>query len=491
MILIFSDVVDKYWVFYQRNGQMDNRIVKELEAIVGKDNVSTAVSDKITHSYDATQERHLPDVVVYAGTTEEVSLVVKLANRWKIPVLPRGAGSGFTGGTLPVRGGIVLVLTKMDRIIDIDTENLIAEVEPGVVTAELQRQVEKLGLFYPPDPASKEFSTLGGNVAECAGGPRCVKYGVTKDYILGLEVVTPTGDIIRTGGRTLKNVVGYDLTRLFVGSEGTLGIATKIILKLLPKPAAKKTMLVQFETIDGAAQSVSAIIGAKIIPTTLEFMDGATIDCIRGVSSVDLPEDCRALLIIEVDGDALVLDQQVKQILAVIQPFGILHTRIAETDEESEEIWQVRRIVSPSLRKVNPDKFNEDIVVPRSKVPDMIRVLEKIAADYGVPIVNFGHAGDGNIHVNVMVDLQKEGMPQKIEKVMDEIFSAAVRLRGAISGEHGIGTSKAKYMSMNLDLATIDYMRRIKAALDPDNILNPGKIFLENYPQPPAVLSTK
>ena len=410
---------------------MNDQIVKELIDIVGKDNVSTAVTDKITHSYDATQERHLPDAVVYAATTEEVSLVVKLANRWKIPVLPRGAGSGFTGGTLPVRGGIVLVLTRMDKIIDIDTENLIAEVEPGVVTAELQRQVEKLGLFYPPDPASKDFSTLGGNVAECAGGPRCVKYGVTKDYILGLEVVTPTGDIIHTGGRTLKNVVGYDLTKLFVGSEGTLGIATRIILKLLPKPEAKKTMLVQFETIDGAAQSVSAIIGAKIIPTTLEFLDAATIDCIRGASTIPLPEICRAILIIEVDGDAQVLDRQVQQILAIIKPFGILHTQIAETEAESEEIWQVRRIVSPSLRKVNPDKFNEDIVVPRSKVPDMIRALEKISTDYGVPIINFGHAGDGNIHVNVMVDLQEHGMPEKVEKVMDEVFGAAVKLRGA------------------------------------------------------------
>ncbi len=459
---------------------MDEQIVEQLIDIVGKDNVSTAASDRITHSYDATQKRYLPDVVVYAATTEEVSRVVKLANIWKIPILPRGAGSGFTGGSLPVRGGIVLVLTRMDRIIDIDTENLIAEVEPGVVTAELQRQVEKLGLFYPPDPASKEFSTLGGNVAECAGGPRCVKYGVTKDYVLGLEVVTPTGDIIRTGGRTLKNVVGYDLTKLFVGSEGTLGIATKIILKLLPKPAAKKTMLVQFETIDGAAKSVSAIIGAKIIPTTLEFMDAATIDCIRGVSNIPLPENCRAILIIEVDGDARLLDQQAERILSVIKPFGILHTRIAETDEESEEIWQVRRIVSPNLRKVNPDKFNEDIVVPRSKVPDMIRALEKISKDYGVPIVNFGHAGDGNIHVNVMVDLKEEGMPEKIEKVMDEVFGAAIKLRGAISGEHGIGTSKAKYMSMELDMATITYMQRIKAALDPNNILNPGKIFLEN-----------
>jgi glycolate oxidase len=456
---------------------MDEQIVQELISIVGKENVSTAVADKITHSYDATQERHLPDVVVYAETTEEVSRVVKLANRWKIPVLPRGAGSGFTGGTLPVHGGIVLVLTKMDRIIDIDTENLTAEVEPGVVTAELQRQVEKLGLFYPPDPASKEFSTLGGNVAECAGGPRCVKYGVTKDYVLGLEVVTPTGDIIRTGGRTLKNVVGYDLTKLFVGSEGTLGIATKIILKLIPKPAAKKTMLVQFETIDGAAKSVSAIIGAKIIPTTLEFMDAATINCIRGVSSIPLPENCRAILIIEVDGDAQMLDRQVENILTIIKPFGILHTRIAETDEDSEEIWGVRRIVSPSLRKINPDKFNEDIVVPRSKVPDMIRALEKISTDYNVPIVNFGHAGDGNIHVNVMVDLKEKGMAAKIEKVMEEVFGAAIKLRGAISGEHGIGTSKAKYLSMELDVATITYMQRIKAALDPNNILNPGKIF--------------
>lgn len=460
---------------------MHDQLVTELIDIAGKDNVLTAMSDRITHSYDATQEKHLPDVVVYAASTEEVSRVVKLANRLKIPILPRGAGSGFTGGTLPVRGGIVLVLTKMDRIIDIDMENLTAEVEPGVVTAELQRQVEKLGLFYPPDPASKEFSTLGGNVAECAGGPRCVKYGVTKDYVLGLEVVTPTGDIIRTGGRTLKNVVGYDLTKLFVGSEGTLGIATRIILKLLPKPAAKKTMLVQFETIDGAAKSVSAIIGAKIIPTTLEFMDAATINCIRDVSTIPLPENCQAVLIIEVDGDAQLLDKQVEQILAIIKPFGILHTRIAETDEESEEIWQVRRIVSPSLRKINPDKFNEDIVVPRSKVPDMIRALEKIAADYGVAIVNFGHAGDGNIHVNVMVDLKEHGMAAKVEKVMDEIFGAAVKLRGAISGEHGIGTSKAKYLNMELDIATISYMQRIKAALDPNNILNPGKIFLENY----------
>jgi glycolate oxidase len=464
--------------------KMNKEVVERLIEIVGSDNVSTATADKITHSYDATQEQHLPDAVVYVSTTEQVSQIVKLANDLKIPVLPRGAGSGFTGGTLPTRGGIVMVLTRMDKILDIDSENLTAEVEPGVVTAELQRRVEKLGLFYPPDPASKEFSTLGGNVAECAGGPRCVKYGVTKDYILGLEVVTPTGDIIRTGGKTLKNVVGYDLTKLFVGSEGTLGIITKITLKLIPKPAAKKTMLVQFESIDGAAQSVSAIIGAKIIPTTLEFLDAATIGCIRGKSDIPLPENCQAVLIIEVDGDPELLDAQAERILTIIKPFHVLDTRIATTDEESEKIWKVRRIVSPSLRQVNPDKFNEDIVVPRSKVPDMIRALEAISKKYNVPIVNFGHAGDGNIHVNVMVDLKEEGMKEKVEIVMDEIFRAAVELKGSISGEHGIGTSKAKYMSMELNRETIDYMRRIKAALDPLNILNPGKIFIEDALQP-------
>lgn len=466
---------------------MNPQLIEDLIGVVGKDNVSIAMTDKITHSYDATQEQHLPDVVVYGKTTDEVSRIVKLANSYKVPILPRGAGSGFTGGSLPVRGGIVLVLSGMDKILDIDTENLTAEVEAGVVTAELQRQVEKLGLFYPPDPASKEFCTLGGNVAECAGGPRCVKYGVTKDYILGLEVVTPTGDVIKTGGKTLKNVVGYDLTKLFVGSEGTLGIVTKIVLKLLPKPEAKKTMLVQFETIDGAAQSVSAIIGAKIIPTTLEFMDAATIDCIRDKSSIEISEDCQAILIIEVDGDALHLDPQVKKILSIIEPFQILDTKIAATEAESEEIWQVRRIVSPSLKQVNPDKFNEDIVVPRSKVPDMIRALEGISSKYQVPIVNFGHAGDGNIHVNVMVDLKEPGMQEKIEKVMDEVFLAAVNLKGSITGEHGVGTSKAKYLDMELGLETIAYMQTIKAALDPLNILNPGKIFLPQ--QSPSKIS--
>jgi len=459
---------------------LESRIIRILQGIVGKDQVSTDRADLICHSYDATQQQFLPEAVVYPASAEEISLIMKMANAEKIPVFPRGAGSGFTGGSLPVAGGIVLVTRRLDKILRIDEENLVAEVEPGVVTEQFQQAVEKVGLFYPPDPASLKFSTLGGNVAECAGGPRCVKYGVTKDYILGLEVVTPQGDIIRTGGETMKGVVGYDLTKLMVGSEGTLGIITKIVIKLLPLPEAKKTMLVLFDSIDGAAKGVSAIIQNKIIPTTLEFMDAATIDCVRKATSLDLPEAAKAVLIIEVDGDRDVLERQAKRILDIVEPLGVVDTRVANTPAESEEIWKVRRSVSPSLRNVNPDKFNEDICVPRSRVPDMIRKVEAIAKTYSIPIVNFGHAGDGNIHVNVMIDKKVSGEMEKADKAIKEIFAAALELGGTMSGEHGIGITKAPYIPMELDPAAVAYMKTIKKALDPNNILNPGKIFLED-----------
>ncbi|WP_448871879.1 FAD-binding oxidoreductase [Desulfobulbus propionicus] len=456
---------------------LNEQFIHQLVAIVGSDNVATSTVDRITHSFDATQRRFMPDVVVHPGSKEEISRIVRLANNEKIPVLPRGAGSGFSGGSLPVHGGIVLVMTRMNHILEIDADNLIAVVEPGVVTGDLQREVERVGLFYPPDPASKDFSTLGGNIAECAGGPRCVKYGVTRDYVLGLTVVTPTGDIIHTGGRTMKNVVGYDLTRLFVGAEGTLGVVTQIILRLLPKPEARKTMLVAFASIEGATQAVSAIIRGKIIPTTLEFMDASAIDCVRKAMPLDLPDVCRAVLIIEVDGARDGLDAQTARILEIITPLGVLETRIAATGDESEAIWKVRRAVSPSLRNLNPHKFNEDIVVPRSRVPEMIRALEEISGRYGVPIVNFGHAGDGNIHVNVMVDLAEPGMEATVEQVLQEIFRTTVALNGSISGEHGIGIAKAPYIGMELDRETMAVMRAVKRALDPNNIMNPGKIF--------------
>jgi glycolate oxidase len=461
---------------------LDSHILKTLQNIVGADNVSTEKADLICHSYDATQQKHLPDVVVYPASAAEISRILKMANAEKVPVFPRGAGSGFTGGSLPTKGGIVLVTSRMDKILRIDEENLVAEVEPGVVTEQFQQAVEKVGLFYPPDPASLKFSTLGGNVAECAGGPRCVKYGVTKDYILGLEVVTPQGDIIRTGGQTMKGVVGYDLTKLMVGCEGTLGIITRIVIKLLPLPEAKKTMLVLFDSIDGAAQGVSAIIRGKIIPTTLEFMDATTIDCVRQATGLQIPEAARAVLIIEVDGDRDLIERQAKRILDIVAPLGVVETRVAQTPAESEDIWKVRRQVSPSLRKVNPDKFNEDICVPRSRVPEMIRAIEGIASKYGIPIVNFGHAGDGNIHVNVMIDGSVPGELEKAEKAIEEIFAETLKLDGTMSGEHGVGITKAPYIPMELDPAAVAYMKTIKRALDPNNILNPGKIFLEENP---------
>lgn len=458
---------------------LDSRIIDQLRQIVGKDQVSTEKADLICYSYDATQQKFLPDVVVHPQTSEQISRIMRLANTEKVPVFPRGAGSGFTGGSLPTTGGIVLTTERMDQILEIDEENLVAVVQPGVVTEQFQIAVEKVGLFYPPDPASLKFSTLGGNVAECAGGPRCVKYGVTKDYILGLEVVTPTGDIITTGGPTMKGVVGYDLTKLLCGSEGTLGIVTRIVIKLLPLPEAKKTMLVLFDSIDGAARAVSAIVRNKIIPTTLEFMDGRTLDCVKQATGLQVPDAARAVLIIEVDGDREFLDKQARKIADIIQPLGVVETRIAETPEESEALWQIRRSVSASLRKVNPDKYNEDICVPRSKVPEMIRKVDEISDRYGIPIVNFGHAGDGNIHVNIMIDKKIPGEQEKAEKAIKEVFEGALALGGTMSGEHGIGIAKAPYIPLEITPETALYMKTLKKALDPNNILNPGKIFLD------------
>ncbi len=458
--------------------------IQALREIVGTKHVATSRTDLLTHSFDATQRHFMPEVVVHPKSTAEVAAIVRLAAQHTLPILPRGAGSGFTGGALPLRGGIVLVLTRMNRIIEIDSNNLIAVVEPGVITATFQEEVEKVGLFYPPDPASKEFSTLGGNIAECAGGPRCVKYGVTRDYVLGLTVVTPSGDIIHTGGRTMKNVAGYDLTRLFVGSEGTLGIVTEIILRLLPKPAAKRTMLATFSHIDGAAEAVSAIIRGKIIPTTLEFMDASAINCVRGLPGIDLAEECQALLIIEVDGESHELLPQLNRIVELIAPLGLLQASIARNDAEAESLWRVRRAVSPSLRKLGHNKFNDDIVVPRAKVPDMIRALDDIARRLDLPIINFGHAGDGNIHVNVMVDLREPGMQARVDEALDAIFRTTVGLGGSVSGEHGIGIAKQPYIALELDAPTLAVMRAVKAALDPQGIMNPGKIFPEEHTLP-------
>jgi glycolate oxidase len=458
---------------------LESRIVTMLKSIVGEENVACEKQDIVCYSYDATQMEFLPDAVVFPANAQEVSLILKMANSEKIPVFPRGAGSGFSGGSLPKGGGIVLVTTRMSRILKIDTENLIAMVEPGVVTFQLQQEVEKLGLFYPPDPASLRFSTLGGNVAECAGGPRAVKYGVTREYVLGLEVVLPNGEIIRTGGETMKGVVGYDLTRLICGSEGTLGVITSIILKLLPLPETKKTMLAVFSSIDDAARAVSTIIRGKIIPSTLEFMDSTAIRCVADHARSTIPENAGAVLIIEVDGDRDLVEKQALSIHRIIQPLGLLSFRAAKDEAEAEELWETRRKVSPSLRKVNPHKINEDIVVPRSRVPEIIRRIDAIHRKHSVPIVNFGHAGDGNIHVNIMIDKDVPGEAERAELAVRELVEATVELDGSMSGEHGIGLSKAPYITLELTPAQIAIMKAVKQAFDPNNILNPGKIFPE------------
>jgi glycolate oxidase len=455
---------------------LDARVLQKLTEIVGAENIATGTQELICYGYDATQMEFMPDCVIHPDGARQVSQILKLANQEGFPVFPRGAGSGFSGGALPKGGGVVLVTTRMNRILRIDTDNLVAEVEPGVVTEIFQMAVEKLGLFYPPDPASLKFSTLGGNVAECAGGPRAVKYGVTKDFVMGLEVVLPTGEIIRTGGETVKGVVGYDLTKLITGSEGTLGVITKIIFKLLPYPESKKTMLAVFDSIDGAARAVSTIITGKIIPTTLEFMDHATLTCVNRRFNLGVPEQGRAVLLIEVDGDPELIEKQANRIHKLIEPLGLVQFRVAKDAAESEELWRVRRLVSPSLRDVNPDKFNEDIVVPRSKVPDVIRRIEGIQKRYDIPIVNFGHAGDGNIHVNIMIDKAVPGQLDKAHEAIKEVFQAALDLGGTMSGEHGVGLSKQPFIPMELSADQVAAMRAIKTALDPKNILNPGKM---------------
>jgi len=456
---------------------LSQNIAKELNNIAGKENITTSREDLICYSYDATNQKFLPDAVVFPKSAEEISLILKLANREAFPVIPRGAGSGFSGGSLPVEGGVVVSLERMNKILKIDTDNLVAIVEPGVVTGDFQEEAENMGLFYPPDPSSLKFCTIGGNIAECAGGPRAVKYGVTKDYVLGLEVVLPTGEIINTGVQTAKGVVGYDLTKLIVGSEGTLGIVTKAVLKLLPLPEATKTMFAVFSDMRDAANTVSKIISSKIIPSTLEFMDKESIGCVAGYLPPDLSGSIEAALLIEVDGDKDLIEKEALLIRGICMENSATDVRIAGNRQEAKTLWQARRAISPSMAKLKPNKINEDIVVPRSKIPDAIMGTRDIARKYNIIIANFGHAGDGNIHVNVMIDKSNSGEFERGKTAVEEIFRLVLSLGGTISGEHGIGTAKMPYIGMELSPAAIDVMRRVKQVLDPKGVLNPGKIF--------------
>ncbi len=454
-----------------------DHVKTELERMLGTQNVSFLEEDLLCYSYDATNVLHAPDAVIFPATADEISLVMKMANSEGFPVVPRGAGTGFSGGSVPVEGGVVLSTERMNRIIDIDIENLTAVVEPGVITWEFQQEVEKLGLFYPPDPTSLRFSTIGGNIAECAGGPRAVKYGVTRDYVTGLEVVLPTGAIVTTGVRTAKGVVGYDLTRLIVGSEGTLGIVTKAYLRLIPAPAVSKTMLVVFPRLEDAAKAVSAVIRAKVVPATLELIDGVSIRCVEDHARIGLPRDAGAVLLIEVDGSEQVVASDSEVVEKVCLEGGASSVKTASDKFEVKALWNARRSISPSLFKVKPNKINEDVVVPRAAIPELISGIGSIAESNGLLIACFGHAGDGNIHVNVMYDKLDAAEAASAEKAVKEAFELTLSLGGTISGEHGVGTAKARYLSMELGPDVIEMMKKIKAAFDPNGILNPGKIF--------------
>ncbi len=454
------------------------KALAELEKILKPGCLLLGQADLEAYSTDSTKIKYMPDAAALPSTTEEIAAIFELANRIYFPVIPRGGGSGKSGGALPVKGGLVLAMDRFNRILHIDTENLIAVVEPFVITETFQKEVEKYGLFYPPDPASANVSTLGGNVAECAGGLRGLKYGVTGDYVLGLKVVLPTGEIIRTGVETMKGVAGYDLTSLIVGSEGTLAVITSITLKLLPKPEAKKTMIVFFKSLTTAAETVSNIIRGKVIPSTLEFLDRLTIECVRSHIRFFIPEETEAILLIEVDGNEKLVTDEAERVREISIDSGAIEFRLASQKEEVEKIWDARRKVSDSMLALKPGKISEDIVVPRNRIPDLIRFLGELSRKYGFPIPAYGHAGDGNIHVNILMDNLDPDEKKRGEAVVKELLRRVIDLGGTITGEHGIGITKAQFMDMEFSRPAIELMKQIKRAFDPNNVLNPGKIFI-------------
>lgn len=449
-----------------------NQIIDRLPGIT----ISTAPEDLVCYGFDASGLEASPSAVVWPNNTEDVVKVMRYAYENGVSVVPRGAGTGMTAGAVPSKGAIVLSFEKMKRILDIDSDNLSVLCEPGVINGKLQRELERAGLFYPPDPASMNFCTIGGNVAENAGGPRAIKYGVTRDYVMEIEAALPNGDIITTGVKTSKGVVGYDLTRLLTGSEGTLAVFTKIRLKAIPLPEGVITLLAIFNDLEASGNAVANIISSKIIPRTLEFMDHEAILAVEDYKPVGLPREAEAVLIIELDGHPVSITKEAERIADICRKLGA-EIIMAEDQDARDELWVSRRSISPALYRIKPTKINEDIVVPRNMVTEMLRRLRKLSRDNDIKIVNFGHAGDGNIHVNIMVDKADEEEYAKGLGLIAQIFRDTLSLGGTISGEHGVGLTKANYIGMELSKTEIEIMKSIKGIFDPKNILNPGKIF--------------
>ncbi|WP_457606999.1 FAD-binding oxidoreductase [Nitratifractor sp.] len=459
---------------------IDSALLDGLAEIVGTENLFRDKAHLRAYSYDATRTYYEPDAVVFPRHEEDISRILTYCNHHRIPIVPRGAGSGFTGGALPASGGVVLGFEKhMNKILEIDKENMLAIVQPGVINKDLQRHVEAMGLFYPPDPASEEYSTLGGNVSENAGGMRAAKYGLTKDYVMALRAVLPNGDVIRAGKRTIKDVAGYNIAGILIASEGTLAVITEITLKLIPKPRYVKSYMGIFPDVKAAMNAVFKSLAEGANPVAMEFLDALVVKAVKEKLGIELPEEAGALLIGDVDGNVPEeIDFQLEVLERSFRENGAQEFRVAESEEERERIWKGRRGASPSITMYGSKKLNEDISVPRSKLPEALEAIYAIGEKYGFKVPCFGHAGDGNIHVNVMVDGSDPDELERGHKAIREIFELVVEMGGTLSGEHGIGLSKAEFMNIAFTPAEMALFHRIKEAFDPNNILNPGKMGL-------------
>ncbi|RCK71777.1 MAG: Glycolate dehydrogenase [Ignavibacteriae bacterium] len=464
----------------KRYNKITKPILKKIESIVGKAN--TYIDDETLKIYgsDETEDYSFPpEVVVKPFEAQQISELMKLANEFKIPITPRGGGTGLSGGALPIYGGICLSMEKFNRIIEIDEKNFQAVVEPGVITQKFQEEVEKFGLYYPPDPASRGSCMLGGNITENSGGPHAVKYGVTKDYVLALEVVLPDGNIINTGARTLKNVTGYNLTQLFIGSEGTLGIVTKITVRLIPLPKYKKVLLAGFNSIEDSVSAVAKIFQEGITPAAIEFIEKSAIKAAEEKLNKTFPNsNMEAHLLIEVDGNySEVIDKEIQLIAEVLEKFNVGEIILAEERQKIESIWDLRRSIGEAVKSISAYK-EEDTVVPRAKLPELVRGVKNICSKYGITSICYGHAGDGNVHINILKkNLDDSKWNEYLDQAIKEIFELTVSLGGTISGEHGIGYSQKKFLPIAISQTEIRLMKKIKKLFDPNNILNPGKIF--------------